>query len=108
MKIILFFISAFVFTNMSSQSLALDLDDGIGIDDSINKYHEMGKIGQNVKYIALNSISKAYTTMDTDKTEGLVERPTAVNSVILAPGSEVQGDIIIIDQSAGSNTAISK
>ena len=37
----------------------IDLDDGIEIDDSIDDYHELGKIQSNISYIIMNAMSSA-------------------------------------------------
>ncbi|WP_417910787.1 hypothetical protein [Candidatus Electronema sp. PJ] len=92
--------------------LALDLDDDIDIDDSIESYHEMGKIQKNVNYVVRNAISKAYVRMNSD--DMLIYDPdnssetNAVGSIIVGPGSKVQGDIILIDQSRGNKSAVSR
>ncbi len=89
---------------------ALDIDDSISADDDIDEYHEMGKMQKNISYVVLNAISKAYTSASdddviVDDTYG-TSKNLSVNSVIVGAGSNVRGDIIIIDQSQGDKAAI--
>ncbi|MCI5121962.1 MAG: hypothetical protein D3908_12365, partial [Candidatus Electrothrix sp. AUS4] len=42
---------------------ALDLDDGIEIDDSIDNYHELDKIQTNITYIVMSAMSSAQISM---------------------------------------------
>ena len=88
-----------------SSCFAIDLDDDIAIDDSIEEYHDMGKIQQNNKYIILSAMTKANMASGLDSLEN---SSSAINSVILTPGAEVHGDIIIVDESEGGHTAIAK
>ena len=109
MKILL--LATSILMSITSSCLALDIDDGINIDDSISDYHELGKIQKNISYIVLNSISKTYTSMSSgdvviDGAHGTANN-ISVNSVIVGSGSNIRGDIIIIDQSQGDKTAIS-
>lgn len=97
---------------LDSFCFALDIDDGIEIDDSIESHHEMGKIQKNINYVVRNAISRAYTRMGYK--DMLINDPSvssetnAVGSIIVGSGSRVQGDIILIDQSRGNKSAISK
>jgi hypothetical protein len=89
-----------------------DLDDGIDIDDNINSYDAIGNPEQNIKFIKMNAKSNA------KRTEKLVEKGLAeeggsgmkgggaMNSVVMGPGSNVKGDIIIIDESKGDKTQV--
>mgnify|MGYP000169801782 CR=1 FL=1 len=121
---------------------ALDLDDGIEIDDSIDNYHELNKIQNNTTYVVMNAMSSAqisatnaminaekekndaddssensseesYVSVGTDKYGR--SKPgrsggnsSSINSVDIAAGSTINGDIIIIDNSKGGHTAISQ
>lgn len=110
MKTLLFFSVIFLFS--FNYCFALDIDDGIDIDDSISSYHEMGKIKHNIKYIMLNSYSKAHTMMNSDEfnfnNDNFVTNNSAIiNGVVIGPGSKIQGDIIVIDQSPGDKVAVS-
>ena len=116
MKKLILFIS--LISLLPVACFALDLDDGIAIDDSIDDYHELGTIQKNISYVIMNSLSKAYRSLETDDyiqgqgtnssspagTAGI----SAVNSIIVATGGIVEGDIIIIDESDGGHTAISQ
>jgi hypothetical protein len=109
MKILLLIITISV--SIINSCLALDIDDGIDIDDSITDYHELGKMQKNISYIVLNSISKSYTSMSSDDVviddANGTAKNISVNSVIVGSGSNIHGDIIIIDQSQGDKAAIS-
>jgi hypothetical protein len=85
--------------------LANDLDDGIEIDDSIEQYSTIGNQADlNFSYLAQRSRSRAAAGVD-----GIVRtRDGVLNSVILEPGSQLHGDIIIIDQSRGDKTIIAE
>lgn len=86
-------------------SHANDLDDGIEIDDSIEQYSTIGNHADlNFSYLAQRSRARATAGVD-----GIVRAKDGVlNSVILEPGSQLQGDIIIIDQSRGDKTLIAE
>jgi hypothetical protein len=87
-------------------ALAGDLDDGISkfTDDAIAADDELGKPGKNIKFIIENSKSQAKvaekaagsgkSNTKTGKTTG----DNNQNSVVMGAGSNVRGDIIIIDQ----------
>lgn len=68
-----------------------DLDDGIEIDDKIEKYDHLGQPGLNVQYI--KRIAKAAATQGSDSVSGSGD--IAIGSFINQPGAEV-GDVIII------------
>ncbi|CAK8722143.1 hypothetical protein KKHLCK_11400 [Candidatus Electrothrix laxa] len=121
---------------LSYPCFALDMDDGIEIDDSIEDYHELGEIQNNISFIVMNAITRAYTTMNIDEDDGLSDDSSvyvindstadssneldeieslqndssvsAVNSIIIGAGSNINGDIIIIDNSKGEHAAISQ
>jgi len=89
-----------------------DLDDGMSIDDSINSYDNLGNPEQNINFIKLNARSSA------KQREKSVEKGVksadgsggsgggAMNSVVMGAGSNVKGDIIIIDESKGDKTQV--
>lgn len=93
-------------------TLAGDLDDGMPIDDNINSYDSMGKTDQNINFIKLKARSQA------KQRQRLVEKGVisgdsgsgkgggAMNSVVMGAGSNVRGDIIIIDESKGDKTQV--
>ncbi len=138
---LLFFFVAFSAFN-SERCLALDLDDGIEIDDSIDVYHELGKFKRNVGFNIMKSMSRsararaaakdrredADSNSSKDKISGntkilgessnglitlyddgdSLSKTAAVTSIIIGEGSNIKGDIIIIDNSTGDKTAIAK
>lgn len=89
-----------------------DMDDGISkfTDDGVDKYDEMGKPDQNIKFIVMNAKSKAAMMQNSKSGDNLSggDSTSAMNSVILGAGSKVKGDIYIIDQSKGSKTNVGK
>ncbi|NOQ47066.1 MAG: hypothetical protein GQ559_10425 [Desulfobulbaceae bacterium] len=110
-----FFILCFLFLNVGWViCLADDLDDGIPIDDSISEYDQIGdSIDHNYSYIALrvqSDVAARSSDMENDNyiNDHYVNEGSLLNSVILQAGSEVQGDIIIIDQSRGDKTIIAR
>lgn len=136
---LLFLVVAFSAFNLE-RCLALDLDDGIEIDDSIDVYHELGKFNRNVGFKIMKSMSRSARARaaakarredsDSDSSEeknfgntkressdGLItlyddedplSKTAAVTSIIIGAGSNIEGDIIIIDNSTGDKTAIAK
>ncbi len=93
---------------MVTAAKSSDLDDGISkfTDDGIEKYDEMGKPDQNIKFIVMNAKSKA-SVKKGDKDKVGTSGDANMNSVVLGAGSKVKGDIYIIDQSKGPKTNIS-
>lgn len=88
-----------------SSCLADDLDDGIEVDDNIKQYHEIGNHPDlNFAYLSQRARSRAATGVG----EARLAKDGTLNSVILEPGSQVNGDIIIIDQSKGDKTIITE
>ncbi len=86
-----------------------DLDDGIPIDDSINKYDQIGDhVETNFSYLSLRARSEAETRSGDTDTIVRKSDNSLLNSVVLKPGATVQGDIIIIDQSRGDKTIVTK
>lgn len=90
-------------------ALAGDLDDGISksTDDSITKDDELGQIDKNIKFIKIQAKSKAGTTAGDSK--GVVTGSSGggnMNSVLVGPGTNIRGDIIIIDESRGDKTQV--
>ncbi|MDD2366135.1 MAG: hypothetical protein PHN84_08230 [Desulfuromonadaceae bacterium] len=102
--ICLFLISASVF--------ASDLDDGISksLDESISKDDELGQKDRNISFIKLKAKSDAAvrSKKGTDQGSAAGNTPATgnMNSVVLGPGGNVRGDIIIIDQSRGDKTQV--
>lgn len=89
----------------SSNVFAGDLDDGISkfSDDGIASYDEMGKSDKNIKFIIMNSKSRAKVA---EKAGGAGNTKTGTttgdnnrNSVVMGAGSKILGDVIIVDES---------
>lgn len=85
-------------------SRADDQDDGIAIDDSVQSYDQISKSSQNFSYLAQRARSKAASGGG----HVLTSDNGILNSVILESGAEINGDIIIIDDSKGDKTIISQ
>lgn len=87
-----------------SPGRADDLSDGIEADDAIGTYSEISGANRNFSYLAQRARSKAASGSG-----GVVLADGgALNSVILDSGARINGDIIIIDDSKGDKTVISK
>ncbi|MFN2364927.1 MAG: hypothetical protein ABR523_00500 [Desulfurivibrionaceae bacterium] len=81
-----------------------DLDDGISTftDDGISSYDDMGKPDKNIKFIIMNSKSRAKVAQKAGKastTTGQTTGDNNRNSVVMGAGSKVLGDVIIVDES---------
>ena len=89
-----------------------DLDDGISkyTDDGINKWDELGKSDKNIDFLKLNAKSKAMVRARSGVKNGDNSSGTGtnMNSVVMGAGSNVYGDIIIIDESKGDKFQISE
>jgi len=87
-----------------------DLDDGISkfTDDNITKWDDLGKKDVNVKFIKLNARSQADVRSKRGKNvdTGAGNGGANMNSVVLGAGTNVRGDIIIIDESRGDKTQV--
>jgi len=83
---------------------ANDFNDGIEIDDSVEKYSDINTPNKNFSYLAQRARSKAASG------SGAVisSQDGALNSVIMEAGAKMNGDIIIIDQSKGNRTIINE
>ena len=107
MLCILIVLSALTWSTGWKICLADDLDDGIPIDDSISEYDQIGdSIDRNYSYIALRVQSDAAAGSQEGRSDQYISEGSILNSVILQAGAEVQGDIIIIDQSSGDKTIV--
>lgn len=97
---------------IGSISWASDLDDGISkhLDDTISKDDELGQKDRNINFIKLKAKSDAAvrSKKGTDKGNSAGSTPGSgnMNSVVLGPGGNVRGDIIIIDESRGDKTQV--
>lgn len=94
--------------------LADDLDDGISkaTDDAISKDDELGNADKNINFIKLNAKSQA-KVRSKDGTGGVDQQGVQkgaqggnMNSAVIGAGSNIRGDIIIIDESKGDKTQI--
>ncbi len=111
---ILFCLMAISFLTIQSGNIcrADDLDDGIGkpvLDDPISKDDELGQADRNVKYLKTRSKSEAaIAKKHGDPTNTLTGKngDSNMDSVVLGAGSNVKGDIIIIDDSRGNKTQV--
>jgi len=90
-----------------------DLDDGIPADDNVSSYDELGNPEQNINFIKMNAKSNAKRKqklvekgLAEDDGSGKGKGGGAMNSVVMGPGSNVKGDIIIIDESKGDKTQV--
>jgi hypothetical protein len=99
-----------IFTAWGGVAIGGDLDDGMAIDDNISSYDELGNPDQNINFIKLNAKSNAKRKQKSiDK--GVIQDDGssgsgAMNSVVMGAGSNVKGDIIIIDESKGDKTQV--
>ncbi|WP_028317490.1 hypothetical protein [Desulfobulbus elongatus] len=81
-----------------------DFDDGIEADESSLQYGDLGSSNKNFSYLAQRARSKARSgSGDVVLSDG-----GSLNSVILDAGAQINGDIIIIDDSKGDKTVIAK
>jgi hypothetical protein len=110
MRLMILSMSLLMLVGMGENSVrASDLDDGISkfSDDSIAADDELGKPGKNIKFIIEKSKSQAKVS---EKSSGKGNTKTGSNSgdnnrnsVVMGAGSNVRGDIIIIDNSKDSD-----
>ncbi len=87
--------------------LADDLDDGIAkpvTDEAIAKDDEIGQADRNIKF--LKQKAKGQARMDQSSGRTGQSGDSNMNSVVLGAGSNVRGDIIIIDESRGNKTQV--
>lgn len=91
-------------------ALADDLDDGISkfTDDGLDKYDELGEKDRNISFIVQDAKSRANVRALAGQEQGMAGASGGgnMNSVIMGPGGNVRGDIIIIDQSKGDKTQV--
>lgn len=99
---------------LAGGSQAGDLDDNISIDDNINTYDSLGNVETNISFIKLKAKSDAKMRersaargLSSGGASGSGEGGNAMNSVVMGAGSNVRGDIIIIDESKGDKTQYS-
>lgn len=107
--IVLMSFICFIATGGGDMARGSDLDDGISkfTDEGIEKDDEMGKSDLNIKFIVMNAKSKAMVKKGDKDKVGSNDGSANMNSVVLGAGSNVRGDIYIIDQSKGPKTNVS-
>lgn len=107
--IVLMSFICFIATSGMDMARGSDLDDGISkfTDEGIEKDDEIGKADLNIKFIVMNAKSKAMVKKGDKDKVGSNDGSANMNSVVLGAGSNVRGDIYIIDQSKGPKTNVS-
>lgn len=111
MKNICIFIFLLVFLVLfAGTAWCNDLDDGMSsyTDDSISKWDNLGKKDRNINFIKMNAKSRALVRQKNGGKNGTStgSGDANMNSVVMGAGSNVKGDIIIIDESKGDKTLI--
>lgn len=84
--------------------LADDLHDGIEADESSSQYGELGSSSRNYSYLKQRAKSLARS----GRGDVVLSDSGSMNSVIMDAGAQINGDIIIIDESKGDKTVIAK
>nr|MBF0221985.1 hypothetical protein [Desulfobulbaceae bacterium] len=97
-----FIAACFMLSLSPLASLAGDLDDGISkyTDDSVEATDKLGDPDKNIKYIITKAKSQAAAG------ESGAEGGGNMNSVVVGPGTNIRGDVIILDQSKGDKTQV--
>ncbi len=104
------FSALFSLSVFCAASLAGDLDDGMGsyTDDSIASYDTATKTDKNIKFIIQKAKSQAAVARKAGE-EGLAtDGDNYENSVVMGAGSNVHGDIYIIDDGSSLKKSSSK
>ncbi len=101
--IVIIIVAALIVVTADKICLGDDFDDGIPIDEKVSD--TMKGPDRNIKFIIKNAKRKANRNSSKDEI-GSNSNSGAVNSVIMGPGSDVSGDIIIIDDSKGDTTVV--
>ena len=108
-RVLPFFLTAFaLLMTPDSSSWADDLEDGISkpTDDAIAAADTIGQPDKNIKYIIVKAKSKASGGKSKDGAGSAGSGDGNMNSVVVGPGSNIKGDVIIIDQSKGEKTQV--
>jgi hypothetical protein len=99
-----------VFTMGMGLSFGGDLNDGISKynEDGISSYDDMGSADKNINFIKQNAKSRAKVRAKLDPNSALTGQTGGgnMNSVVMGAGSNVRGDIYIIDNSKGSKSIV--
>lgn len=85
-------------------SSAQDQDDGIAIDDNTQGYDDISSSSKNFSYLTQRARSKAASGSG----DVVLSDAGALNSVILESGAQINGDVVIIDDSSGDKTVLSR
>lgn len=83
---------------------AQDQDDGIAIDDNTQGYDDISSSNKNFSYLTQRARSKAASGTG----DVVLSDAGALNSVILQSGAQINGDVVIIDDSSGDKTVLSR
>ena len=83
---------------------AQDQDDGIAIDDNTQGYDDISSSNKNFSYLTQRARSKAASGSG----DVVLSDAGALNSVILQSGAQINGDVVIIDDSSGDKTVLSR
>ncbi len=83
---------------------AQDQDDGIAIDDNTQGYGDISSSNKNFSYLTQRARSKAASGSG----DVVLSDAGALNSVILESGAQINGDVVIIDESSGDKTVLSQ
>lgn len=104
-KVSHFFCAAALLLMAGGVAQAGDLDDGISkySDDSISANDNLGDPDRNVKFIIMKAKSQAAIRGKQGPDGG---GDVNMNSVVMGAGSNVKGDIYIIDQGKGGDTLV--
>ncbi len=96
---IIFVMAGLITLGAASVSLAGDFDDGMGkyTDDGIASYDTATKTDKNIKYIVTKAKSQAAVGRKAGDKRLAGDGDSYENSVVMGAGSNVHGDIYIID-----------
>lgn len=98
-------LASVMFFATHSSLWADDFEDGISktTDDAIGTDDELGKAGKNIKFIIETAKSQAKVAEKnsgkSNSTTGSTTGDNNRNSVVMGAGSNIRGDIYIIDES---------
>lgn len=106
LKNITMFMLLLVLTGLAGANFcsAQDQDDGIAIDDNTQGYGDISSSNKNFSYLTQRARSKAASGSG----DVVLSDAGALNSVILESGAQINGDVVIIDESSGDKTVLSQ
>jgi len=102
--IFMILISCMILNQLSSICFSDDLSDDIPIDENVEEYYQIKKIDKNKQFVILKSTCNA----SGENTDSYMTNDSTYNNqggIILTPGSEANGDIILI-YNGDNNTMI--